>query len=159
MGAVERGSSIRQAARRFAVSPWAAIKLMQRVRATGSAAPARFGGHRRPLLEPYEAALRGVVAGDPGHYVQCVRTARPAREKLPPPIQDRAASLGPRRPAQPLPTPWPSSLSLARAAVSACVVSCRREAISVITSMPTWGNWVTRWKKPSLEILRVSRSL
>jgi transposase len=30
--AVERGSSIRAAARRFAVSPSAAIKLMQRVR-------------------------------------------------------------------------------------------------------------------------------
>ena len=46
--AVEQGSSIREAARRFAVSPSAAIKLMQRVRATGSAAPARYGGHRRP---------------------------------------------------------------------------------------------------------------
>jgi transposase len=56
--AVERGSSIRAAARRFAVSPSAAIKLMQRVRATGSAAPARFGGHRRPLLAPFEADLR-----------------------------------------------------------------------------------------------------
>jgi putative transposase len=32
-----------------------AIKLMQRVRTTGSAAPSRFGGHRRPLLAPYEA--------------------------------------------------------------------------------------------------------
>jgi transposase-like protein len=41
--AVERGSSIRAAARRFAVSPSAAIKLTQRVRATGSAAPARYG--------------------------------------------------------------------------------------------------------------------
>jgi transposase len=48
--AVERGSSIRGAARRFVVSPAAAIKPMQRVRTTGSPAPARFGGHRRPLL-------------------------------------------------------------------------------------------------------------
>jgi hypothetical protein len=37
---VERGSSIRAAAQRVAVSPSAAIKLMQRVGATGSAAPA-----------------------------------------------------------------------------------------------------------------------
>jgi hypothetical protein len=51
--AVEQGSSIRAAARRFAVSPSAAIKLMQRVRATGSTAPARLGGHRRPLLMPH----------------------------------------------------------------------------------------------------------
>jgi transposase len=63
--AVERGSSIREAARRFAVSPSAAIKLMQRVRATGSAAPARYGGHRRPLLEPYQADLERLVEAMP----------------------------------------------------------------------------------------------
>jgi transposase len=63
--AVERGSSIRAAARRFAVSPSAAIKLMQRVRTTGSAAPARYGGHRRPVLEPYEADLKQLVAATP----------------------------------------------------------------------------------------------
>jgi transposase len=63
--AVEEGSSIRAAARRCAVSPSAAIKLMQRVRATGSAAPARYGGHRRPLLEPYEADLTRLVAATP----------------------------------------------------------------------------------------------
>ena len=63
--AVEDGSSIRAAARRFAVSASAAIKLMQRVRATGSAAPERYGGHRRPVLEPHEAALRGLVEATP----------------------------------------------------------------------------------------------
>ena len=54
VSAVASGSSIRAAAKRFAVSPSAAIKLMQRVRATGSAAPTRSGGHRRPVLEPHE---------------------------------------------------------------------------------------------------------
>jgi transposase len=63
--AVERGSSIRDAARRFAVSPSAAIKLMQRVRATGSAAPARYGGHRRPVLQPHETDLRRLVEATP----------------------------------------------------------------------------------------------
>jgi len=63
--AVNEGSSIRQAARRFAVSPSAAIKLMQRVRATGSVAPARYGGYRRPLLAPHEATLRRLVAATP----------------------------------------------------------------------------------------------
>jgi transposase len=62
---VERGGSIREAARRFAVSPSAAIKLMQRVRATGSAAPARFGGHRRRLLAPHESDLRRLVEATP----------------------------------------------------------------------------------------------
>ena len=65
VAAVEQGSSIREAARRFAVSPSAAIKLMQRVRATGSAAPSRFGGHRRPLLAPYEADIRRLARSDP----------------------------------------------------------------------------------------------
>ena len=65
VGAIERGSSIREAARRFAVSPSAAIKLMQRVRTTGSAAPARYGGHRRPLLASYEADLKGLVETTP----------------------------------------------------------------------------------------------
>jgi len=44
--AVSDGRSIRQAAERLAVSPSAAIKLMRRVRQTGSAAPAKIGGHR-----------------------------------------------------------------------------------------------------------------
>jgi len=63
--AVEGGSSIRAAARRFAVRLSAAIKLMQRVRATGSAAPDRYGGHRRPLLAPHEADLRRLVEATP----------------------------------------------------------------------------------------------
>jgi transposase len=63
--AVEQGSSIRAAARRFAVSPSAAIKLMQRVRTTGSPAPARYGGHRRPLLEPHRTELKRLVEVTP----------------------------------------------------------------------------------------------
>jgi transposase len=63
--AVERGSSIRAAARRFAVSPSAAIELMQPARATGSAAPERYGGHRRPVLEPHETDLRRLVEATP----------------------------------------------------------------------------------------------
>jgi len=59
--AVEGGGTIRQAARRFEVSPSAAVKLMRRVRETGSAAPGRIGGHRRPVLEPHEALLRSLV--------------------------------------------------------------------------------------------------
>ena len=56
--AVKAGSSAREAARRFEVSASAAIKLMQRVRQTGSAAPARIGGYRKPLLDGHEALLR-----------------------------------------------------------------------------------------------------
>ena len=64
--AVAEGSSIRQAAARFQVSPSAAIKLMQRVRATGSTAPATMGGYRRPLRDGHEALLRELTAAKPG---------------------------------------------------------------------------------------------
>ncbi len=59
--AVEGGSSIRQAALRFDVSASAAVKLMRRFRQSGSPAPARFGGHRRPILAPHEALVRALL--------------------------------------------------------------------------------------------------
>ena len=62
VAAIKNGSSIRGAAARFSVSPSSAIKLMARFRATGSVAPARYGGHRRPILSPHEDLLRALVA-------------------------------------------------------------------------------------------------
>jgi transposase len=64
--AVEKGSSIRQAAARYEVSPSAAVKLMRRLRETGSVTPARIGGHRRPVLEPHEVLLRELVDAKSG---------------------------------------------------------------------------------------------
>lgn len=61
---VEAGWSARRAAERFEVSPAAAIKLLARVRRTGSARPGRLGGNRRPVLEPHAGLLRELVAGD-----------------------------------------------------------------------------------------------
>jgi transposase len=63
--AVAKGSSIRQAALRFEVSPSAAIKLVRRVRDSGSSAPARFGGHRRPMLDEHEALVRSLLDAKP----------------------------------------------------------------------------------------------
>jgi transposase len=63
---VDGGSSIRQAAARFAVGPSTAVKLIQRVRRTGSLAPGQIGGHRRPILEPPADLLRALVAAKPG---------------------------------------------------------------------------------------------
>ena len=59
--AVEGGSSIRQAALRFDVSTSAAVKLMRRFRHSGSPAPARYVGHRRPILEPHQALVRALL--------------------------------------------------------------------------------------------------
>lgn len=67
VGAVERGVSAREAARRFEVSASAAIELVRRVRETGSAAPAKAGGRRRkPLLAGHEGLLRELTAAKPG---------------------------------------------------------------------------------------------
>jgi len=60
--AVEGGISIRQAARRFEVNRSAAVKLMRRFLQSGSPSPTRFGGHRRPILEPYERLVRAFTA-------------------------------------------------------------------------------------------------
>ena len=77
--AVEAGSSAREAARRFEVSPSAAIKLMQRVCQTGSTAPAQIGGHRRPILEPHADTLRAIATSKPGITLKELRDALHAR--------------------------------------------------------------------------------
>ncbi len=73
--AVEAGSSRRQAAERFEVSPSAAIKLMRRVRETGSTAPAQIGGHRRPMLEAHADLIRTLVAKKAGITLKEIQTA------------------------------------------------------------------------------------
>jgi len=60
--AVEEGDTARGAAARFAVSASAAIKLVRRVRETGSTEPGKIGGHRKPLLAGHEDLLRELVA-------------------------------------------------------------------------------------------------
>ncbi|XWN29806.1 MAG: IS630 family transposase [Devosia sp.] len=64
--AVEAGGSRREVAARFDVSPSAVIKLMQRVRATGSVEPAKVGGYRKPVLIGYEAAIAELVEANKG---------------------------------------------------------------------------------------------
>jgi transposase len=66
VAAVEAGLSRRAAAARFGVSASCAVKLLGRVRATGSAAPGRRG--RRPgsgKLAPFKAAVIGWVEATP----------------------------------------------------------------------------------------------
>jgi transposase len=73
--AVEAGSSAREAARRFEVSASAAIKLARRVRETGSAAPAKIGGYRKPLLAGHEDLLRELTSAKPGITLAEIRAA------------------------------------------------------------------------------------
>jgi putative transposase len=72
---VEAGSLARAAAERFAVSPSAAVKLMRRVRDTGSAEPAQIGGHRRPVLEPHADTLRAIATSRAGVTLKEMREA------------------------------------------------------------------------------------
>lgn len=49
----EAGESIRAVAAVFGIAPSTVSKWAERCRRTGSVAPAKFGGYRRPLLEPH----------------------------------------------------------------------------------------------------------
>ena len=73
--AVEEGCSARGAAGRFAVSASAAIKLVRRVRATGSTKPAKIGGYRQPLLAGHEELLRELTTTRKGITLAEIRDA------------------------------------------------------------------------------------
>ncbi len=53
VAAVCEGASCRVVARRFGVAVSSVVKWSQRARRTGSVAPGKMGGHRRPILEPH----------------------------------------------------------------------------------------------------------
>ena len=53
VAAVAGGESCRSVARRFGVAVSSAVKWSSRLRATGSVAPAKMGGYRKPTLEPH----------------------------------------------------------------------------------------------------------
>jgi transposase len=77
--AVDEGSSARAAAARFQVSVSAAIKLVRRVRETGSMEPAKMGGYRKPLLAGHDALLRNLTTARPGITLAEIRDALMAR--------------------------------------------------------------------------------
>jgi transposase len=57
VAAVREGASCRVVASRFGVAVSSVVKWRQRARRTGSVAPRRMGGHRRPILEPPRALI------------------------------------------------------------------------------------------------------
>jgi len=52
-GTVLAGESCRKVEATFKLSVAAVVKWSQRARRTGSVAPGKMGGHRRPILEPH----------------------------------------------------------------------------------------------------------
>ena len=65
VAAVLGGESRRSAAKRFGISISAAVKLLQRHRATGSVAPGKMGGHRKRVLEPHRAFIEARIRETP----------------------------------------------------------------------------------------------
>ena len=57
VAAVREGQSCRAVALRFGVAVSSVVKWSQRYRATGSVAPGKVGGHRKPVLGPHRAFL------------------------------------------------------------------------------------------------------
>jgi len=57
VAAVGGGESCRSAASRFGVAVSSVVKWSQRYRSTGSVAPGKMGGHRKPVLDPHRAFI------------------------------------------------------------------------------------------------------
>jgi len=51
--ALGAGETCRMIAERFEIAPSTVVKWSKRLRETGSAAPGKFGGHRKPVLSPH----------------------------------------------------------------------------------------------------------
>ena len=62
VAAVGTGESCRSVAKRFGVAVSSVVKWSQRVRATGSVAPGKVGGHRKRVLEPHRAFIAERIA-------------------------------------------------------------------------------------------------
>ena len=58
VAAVDGGESCRSVAGRFGVAASTVVKWSQRYRATGSVAPGKVGGHRKPVLNAHRAFIR-----------------------------------------------------------------------------------------------------
>ena len=65
VAAVVAGESCRSAASRYGVAVSSVVKWSQRYRATGSVAPGKMGGHRKPLLDPHRAFVLERISQTP----------------------------------------------------------------------------------------------
>jgi transposase len=64
MAAFSAGGSCREVAARFGVAVSSVVKWSQRHRATGSVAPGKMGGHRKPVLGPHRAFIVDQIERD-----------------------------------------------------------------------------------------------
>ena len=75
----EAGESIRAVAAMFGIAPSTVSKWARRRRKTGSVAPAKFGGYRRPLLEPHRGWIGARFAERPELTLEGLRAALASR--------------------------------------------------------------------------------
>lgn len=73
------GLSIRAVASAFGIAPSTVSKWERRQRETGSVAPAKFGGHRRAILEPHREVVHALVAAKPHRPVRELKAELAAR--------------------------------------------------------------------------------
>ena len=79
VSAVRCGETCRSVSRRFGVSVSSVVKWSQRERATGSVAPARMGGYRRRVLEPYRDFIIEQIGRTPHLTLQGLKNLLAAR--------------------------------------------------------------------------------
>ncbi len=75
----EAGESTRVVAELFGLAPSTVTKWTQRRRRTGSVAPGKFGGHRRPLLEPHREWIETRLRETPELTLQGLRAELASR--------------------------------------------------------------------------------
>lgn len=79
VAAVLAGDSCRSVASRFGVAVSSVVKWSQRYRATGSVAPGKIGGHRKPVLEPHRAFIVERIAQMPHITLHALKDELAAR--------------------------------------------------------------------------------
>ena len=65
VAAARGGESCRAVASRFGVAVSSVAKWSQRYRATGSVAPGKMGGHRKPVLDPHRVFIKERISQTP----------------------------------------------------------------------------------------------
>ena len=75
----ETEGSIRKVAAIFGLAPSTVLKWVQRRRETGSVAPKKIGGYRRPVLEPHQAWIEARFQQAPELTLKGLQTELAAR--------------------------------------------------------------------------------
>ena len=79
VAAMVSGESCRSVAARFGVAVSSVVKWSQRYRATGSVAPGKMGGHRKPVLDPHRAFIVELIKQTPHLTLHALKDELAAR--------------------------------------------------------------------------------